>query len=430
MDESDFNTLSQDIQIKNENNEDMKDKRKTLVVIMIIFIGQTMSILNTLINSFTTKTFQYKYPILYYGGFYFFFFLVWMCINRKIKEPKRYYYLIILLETQSFFFDYLANYSYTSNNDSQEQEIINTGIPNMTLFFNNIKIDKDKNPLDNDNKFRISYPSYINFPSQFIFTFILFLIFLKKKYYLRKRHYFSLFLGITSVGMFSYFYIHNYINDSLSIFNELSKSSKAKVIIFTFLSNILLSSSYILQEHFFKSGQEIYDFFPYKAFLSMIILGFESFCAGEFQFVNKEIFKNKDIALNFLYFCILNIIYLSVIPFLIKHITSVMLVTNYINYLFYYYIFYLSKRNFLQNYGLLIIFGLIMNLFSFYIFVKYKAKKSYQNMKETIEKLNYGGLLHDPGKYDINRTDSNNSTNVEMNLQISNNPLDNLNDLK
>ena len=74
MDESDFNTLSQDIQIKNENNEDMKDKRKTLVVIMIIFIGQTMSILNTLINSFTTKTFQYKYPILYYGGFYFFFF--------------------------------------------------------------------------------------------------------------------------------------------------------------------------------------------------------------------------------------------------------------------------------------------------------------------------------------------------------------------
>ena len=433
MDESDFNTLNQDIQIKNQNNEDMKDKRKTLVVIMIIIIGQIMSILNTLINNFTTKTFQYQYPILYYGGFYFIFFLVWMCINRKIKEPKRYYYLIILLETQSFFFDYLANYSYTTNDDLQEHEIINknsTNIHKITLFFNNIKLDKDRKPLDNDNKFRISYPSYINFPIQFILTFILFLIFLKKKYYLRKRHYFSLFLGIISVGMFSWFYIHNYINDSVSIFNELSKSSKAKVIIFTLLSNILLSTSYILQEHFFKSGQEIYDFFPYKAFLSMIILGFESFCAGEFEFINKEIFKNKEISLNFIYFCFLNIIYLSVIPFLIKHITSVMLVTNYINYLFYYYIFYLSKRNFLGNYGLLIIFGLIMNLLSFYIFVKYKAKKSYQNMKETIEKMNYGGLLHDPSKYDINRTDSDSSTNVEMNLQISNSPLDNLTELK
>ena len=221
----------------------------------------------------------------------------------------------------------------------------------------------------------------------------------------------------------------NYFQYSLSLFKKFKTDAKIKVIIFTLFANILLSLSYILQEHYFKSGQEIYDFFPYKAFLSMIILGFESFCVGEFKFINKEIFKNNDIILNFLYFSVLDIVYLSVIPFLIKHITSVMLVINYINYLFYYYIFYLNKKDFLQKYGLLIVFGLIVNLLSFYIFVKSKAKKSYQNMKETIEKINIGGLLNEHSKYDINNPDSANSTNVEMNLQISNNPLENMSEL-
>lgn len=45
-------------------------------------------------------------------------------------------------------------------------------------------------------------------------------------------------------------------------------------------------------------------------------------------------------------------------------------------------------------------------------------------MKETMEKMNVGSLLYDPNKYDINKADTSNSTNVEMNLQISNSPLD------
>ena len=422
MIDSDFNTLTQEIPNKNENNEDRKDKRKSLVVIMILIIGQTMSILNTLINNFTTKTFQYQYPILYYGGFYFVFFIVWMCINRKIKEPKRYYYLIILFESQSFFFDYLANYSYSSQYNFLEESIKNETKNNTNLYIENNTLD-----INIDKEFRNGYPSYINFPIQFTITFLLFLIFLKKKYFLRKRHYFSLFLGIISVGLFTYFYFHNYFKYSLSLFNKFKISSKIKIIIFSILSNLLLSLSYILQEYFFKSGQEIYDFFPYKAFLSMIILGFESFCVGEFQFINKEIFKNNDITLNFVYFSLINIIYLSVIPFLIKHITSVMLTNNYINYLFYYYLFYLSKKQFLQNYGLLIVFGPITNLLSFYIFVKYKIKKTYEDMKETIEKTNIGSLLNHTSKYDINKSDNNASTHVEMNIQMSNNPLDNMN---
>ena len=423
-----FNTLNKDINDDKKNKENIKDKRKALVVIMIIIIGQIMSILNTLINSLTTKTYQLQYPILYYGGFYFIFFIVWLCINRKIKEPKRYYYLIILLETQSFFFDYLANYSYTSQNndiiDNNNNNSVNN--PNITLLFNNINLTSENLAKDNDEIFQTRYPSYMNFPIQFLLTFILFLIFMRQKYYLKKRHYFSLFLGFISVGLFTYFYFRNYFKDSILIFKRFKLSSKIKVLIFSLLANILLSLSYILQEHYFKSGQEIYDFFPYKAFLSMIILGLESFFVGEFKFINKEIIKNKDIGLNFVYFSLMNIVYLSVIPFLIKHITSVMLVTNYINYLFYYYIIYLSKKNFVKNFGLLIVFGLILNLLSFYIFLKYKAKKSYQNMKEIIEKTNFGGLLHDPSKYDINNPDSNISTNVEMNMQISNDPLENI----
>ena len=436
MIDSYFNTSNQDIQLNKKRNENPKDKRKALVVFMFIIIGQGMSILNTLINNFTTKTFQNKYPILYYGGFYMIFFIVWICLNRKITEPKRYYYLIILLETQSFFFDYLANNSFTSQKisyDDDNSPIIYNSTPfdpKIFIEINNYNSSLNNTSLNNEQKFKRAYPLYINFPIQFIVTFFLFLFFIKKKYYLKKRHYFSLFLGMISVGLYAFFYFHNYLQHSLTIFKKFKTSAKIKVIIFTLLANILLSLSYILQEHFFKSGQEIYDFFPYKAFLSMIILGFESFFVGEFKFINKEIFRNKDIALNFIFFSALDIIYLSVIPFLIKHITSVMLVINYINYLFYYYIFYLSKKNFLQKYGLLIVFGLIINLLSFYIFVKYKAKKSYQNMKETIENINIGGLLQEHSKYDVNNPLSANATNVEMNLQISNNPLEDMSELK
>ncbi len=419
MIDNDFNTLNNNIEIKKEKSENLKDRRKTLVVFMILIIGQTMSILNTLINNFTTKTFQYQYPILYNGGFYLIFFLIWMLINRKITEPKRYYYLIILLETQSFFFDYLSNYAYHSQ--IYEEDIpINNNSTNNSTFNISSSITEENIKL----QIKSSYPSYINFPIQFVFTFFLFIIFMRKKYYLRKRHYFSIFLGMISVGLFTYFYYYNYFRDCILLFRTLKLSGKIKLIIFSMLSNFLLSLSYILQEHFFKSGKEIYEFFPYKAFISMIILGFESFVVGEFSFINKEIFKNTDICLNFIYFCIINSIYLSVIPFLIKHITSIILVINYINYLFYYYFFYLSKNNFIYNYGLLIIFGFILNIIAFYIFVKYKAKKSYQNMKETIEKMNIGNLLNDLNKYDINSVDNKATTNVEMILQTSNSPFD------
>ena len=419
MNENDFNTFNNELEKSKEKQTNSKDKRKALVVFMMILIGQTMCILNTLINNFTMQTFKIQYPLLYYGGFYFFFLIIWLCINRKITEPKKYYFLIIILETQSFFFDYLANFSYTT----QINYILKNN-ENINLSNNNtITIANKKN--DIDMKFINSYPMYIYFPIQFILTFLIFVFFMRKKYYLQKRHYFSLFLGIISVISFTLFYVKNYFQESLNLFDNFETSSKVKVIIFSFISNIFLSLSYIFQEHFFKSGQEIYEFFPYKAFFSMLILAFESFCVGEFQFINKEIFSNKDIILNFLYFCAINSIYLSIIPFLIKHITSIILVTNYINYLFYYYIIYLNKNNFLEKYGLLLVFGLILNLFSYYIFVKYKAKKSYINLKEEVEKTDIGSLLNNSANYDINRAEDDNNIHVEMNLQISNNPLNN-----
>ena len=429
MNENDFNTFNNELEKSKEKQTNSKDKRKALVVFMMILIGQTMCILNTLINNFTMQTFKIAYPLLYSGGFFFLFFIVWMCINRKITSPKRYYYFIVILETQSFFFDYLANYSYTfqielisNNKDNNAQSSAKE-----TLFELTDETIVDKiNEIDPDNKFIKSYPSYIYFPIQFILTFIIFIIFMRKRYYLQKRHYFSLFLGIISVVLFTCFYYINYFKKSLDLFNNFETSSKIKVIIFSFLSNILLSLSYIFQEYFFKSGKEIYEFFPYKAFLSMLILTFESFCVGEFKFINKQIFSNKDIIINFIYFCVINAIYLSVIPFLIKHITSIILVTNYINYLFYYYVIYLNKNNFINKHGLLLIFGLILNLLSFYIFVKYRAKKSYNNLKDEVDNSNIGGLLHTQNNYDINRSDNEGTTNVEMNLKISNNPLSNI----
>ena len=422
-DDEDFNTLNSEIPHTKEKTE-TKDKRKTLVIFMIMLIGQTMSIFNTLINNFTMQTYKISYTLLYYGGFFFLFFILWILINRKITEPKRYYYLIIILETQSFFFDYLANYSYTSQIDSLLNTNNNDSL-NSDINNNHTYQEVNNNAIDKDKKFINSYPAYIYFPIQFILTFFIFILFMRKKYSLQKKHYFSLFLGIISVILFTCFYIINYFKDSLNLFKDFETSSKIKVIIYSFLSNVLLSLSYVFQEHFFKSGKEIYEFFPYKAFLSMIILAFESFCVGEFQFINRQIFSNKDIIINFTYFSLINGIYLSIIPFLIKHITSIILVTNYINYLFYYYMIYLIKNNFLEKYGLLLAFGLIFNLLCFYIFVKYKVKKSYHNLKEEVERTSIGSLLNSQKNYDINRSDNTGSTHVEMNFQMTNNPLNN-----
>ena len=164
MIDSYFNTFNKEIQNQNESKTETKDKRKTLVIIMIMIIGQTMCILNTLINNFTMQTFKIAYPLLYSGGFFFLFFIVWMCINRKITSPKRYYYLIVILETQSFFFDYLANYSYTfqielisNNKDNNAQSSAKE-----TLFELTDETIVDKiNEIDPDNKFIKSYPAYI-----------------------------------------------------------------------------------------------------------------------------------------------------------------------------------------------------------------------------------------------------------------------------
>ena len=67
MIDSDFNTLNSEIQNTKELKIESKDKRKTIVIFMIILIGQTMCILNTLINNFTMQTFRIQYPLLYYG---------------------------------------------------------------------------------------------------------------------------------------------------------------------------------------------------------------------------------------------------------------------------------------------------------------------------------------------------------------------------
>ena len=87
-----------------------------------------------------------------------------MLINRKLTEPKKYYFLIIILETQSFFFDYLANYSYTSQID----EILNNNDNNLLSNNTHSKYHKknntiivDENKDDKDNQFINSYPAYI-----------------------------------------------------------------------------------------------------------------------------------------------------------------------------------------------------------------------------------------------------------------------------
>ena len=81
--DSDFNTLHQETAIRTENNENIKDKRKTLVVIMILIIGQIMSMLNTLINNFTIKHFNINILSYIMVGFILFFSLYGCVLIEK-----------------------------------------------------------------------------------------------------------------------------------------------------------------------------------------------------------------------------------------------------------------------------------------------------------------------------------------------------------
>ena len=83
MFDSDFNTLHQETAIRTENNENIKDKRKTLVVIMILIIGQIMSMLNTLINNFTIKHFNINILSYIMVGFILFFSLYGCVLIEK-----------------------------------------------------------------------------------------------------------------------------------------------------------------------------------------------------------------------------------------------------------------------------------------------------------------------------------------------------------
>ena len=95
------------------------------------------------------------------------------------------------------------------------------------------------------------------------------------------------------------------------------------------------------------------------------------------------------------------------------------------NYLFYYYLFYLDKKLFMEKKTLYLIAGVFLILVSFYVFMKFKINKDYTDIKDKINEIGAEGLVYSSSKYDINKSDSVGNTNVEMNLQMSNSPLEN-----
>ena len=414
-----------DINAKSDSENPSKptDRRKAVMVFMVLFLGQITSLLNMFTYNYFPKFLSCNYPLLFHSFFFAFFFIIWLLINRRFTEPKRYYYLIIFLETQSFFLRCLTNSIYQNKSiiHSDDEEIINN-----TTNIQNITNNNNKNNYYTLNDQIEPYiPSYIRLPTSFLIIFVSFFIFLRKKYYFRKRHYFSLFIGFIGIFLIIYYYKYNYYEIFSAFYQNFKLSSKIQIIIYTSLSCIFISISFIIQENFFKSGKEIYEFFPYKGFISMLIFLLESFCIGEFKYLNKDLFTNKNVIIKFFIFLAMNGVYVSVIPFLIKQITSIMVGLNLMNYLFYYYLFYLDKKLFMEKKTLYLIAGVFLILVSFYVFMKFKINKDYTDIKDKINEIGAEGLVYSSSKYDINKSDSVGNTNVEMNLQMSNSPLEN-----
>ena len=86
----------------------------------------------------------------------------------------------------------------------------------MTILFSNYSLTQNDIIKDKDETFRNAYPSYINFPIQFILTFFLFIFFMKKN--IIKKTFFFIIFRNDKCWVFSFFYIHNYFKDSLLLF--------------------------------------------------------------------------------------------------------------------------------------------------------------------------------------------------------------------
>ena len=322
-----------------QSNDKKSNSRDIKIVLFTIILGQLLSIISTVTHylSFNLLFINNKIPSIFFSVFYFLFGMVWLIINKfKIPKFKSYYLLLLVLDSQSCYLK-IISLSYK--------------------LYQNI---------------------FIYYFSSSFFSFI-FKMLIIKKYQLAFYQYFAVLVNIIGsiillIGIFI---------KSDSIFSYLVEPN-VFVLILLILSSILNSLSTTLQDNFFRSGGDIYDYFSFSSPIISVILFIESFIFVEYkEFIIDNVFTLKQI-LYLLCFIICSFIVFSLSPFFIKHNTAIMYNFTLNCNVFYLYCIGIMFLNQTQDTLYYYIVGFCLNIFGLVLYGKYKCLKVTQLENEPL----------------------------------------------
>ena len=161
---------------------------------------------------------------------------------------------------------------------------------------------------------KFSYPFVINI-SSVLWTFLFTCLFIKLYKY-KFSHFMGTFVSVLGIVLILYGYWNN---------NTDEKFDSVKGIILCSSSALLYSLSSVIQEINFKSGIDIYEFFPWFGFIGMIITGVEAYFFGDYaNFVDKAVNFDAKIILLIIAASGSLFIFVSIVPFFIKRLSASM----------------------------------------------------------------------------------------------------------
>lgn len=329
-------SISSYASIDNVQSNDKNSTRDIKIVLFTIILGQLLSIISTVSHyvSFNLLFLNNKIPSIFFSVFYFVFGIIWFTINKfKIPKFKAYYLFLLVLDSQSCYLKIIA-LSYK-------------------LYQNN----------------------FIYYFCSSFFSFI-FKMLIIKKYQLAFYQYFAVIVNIIGsiillIGIFI---------KSDSIFSNLVQPNLFGFIILI-LSGILNSLSTTLQDNFFRSGGDIYDYFTFSSPIISVIIFIESFFFSEYkEFIIDNVFTLKQI-LYFFCFIICYFIVCSLSPFFIKHNSAIMYNFTLNCNVFYLYCIGILFLNKTQDTLYYYVVGFFLNIVGLVLYGKYKCLKvsKYEN---------------------------------------------------
>ena len=164
------------------------------------------------------------------------------------------------------------------------------------------------------------------------------------------KYHFSHFIGTTISVLGVILSLYGYLNQS----NDKDSKNLFYGILLCVGCSLFYSLSSIVQEINFKSGTDIYDFFPWFGFIGMAITSIEAFFLKNFEsFADNSDKLDVNVILLILAASGTLVIYVSIVPFFIKRLSASMFNISQVSQIF--WSFLIGKFFYDQNSNVLFI---------------------------------------------------------------------------